>query len=187
MRHNCTAPSLSAITALSSPINCSHHGRSACAIASFAFLSAPHGLRRAPSSSSTVTRMTSAVRRRRLDRPQCRRSDGPRRTRWCTCAPMRASMVAAAVEGAQAADLPTGRIDPPPPPRFDPLLSIDPRQLEKINAGAPGSSRETAQATVVHPAQRRRVDLSRFAPYPLPSSDVRVESMAPPPSPTVMP
>jgi hypothetical protein len=38
----------------------------------------------------------------------------------------RASMAAAATEGAQVADLPTGRIDLTPPPRFDPLMSIDP-------------------------------------------------------------
>jgi hypothetical protein len=81
-------------------------------------------------------------------------------------------MAAAAAEGGQVADLPMGRFDPPPPLRFDPLLPIDPRRLTEINAGAPDGSRETAQATVVHPAQRRRVELSRFAPYPLPSSGV---------------
>jgi hypothetical protein len=91
-------------------------------------------------------------------------------------APMRASTVAAAAEGAQAADLPTGRFNPPPPLIFDPLLPIDPRRLAEINAGGPGGSMETAQAMVVHPTQRRRVELSRFALYPLPSSEGRIRT-----------
>jgi hypothetical protein len=78
-------------------------------------------------------------------------------------APTRASTAAAAAEGDRAVDLPMGRFEPPPPPlRFDPLLPIDPCRLVEINAGAPGGSRETA--TVVDSSQRRRVELSRFAP-----------------------
>jgi hypothetical protein len=102
-------------------------------------------------------------------------------------APTRALTAAATAEGDRAADLPTGRFEPPSPPlRFDPLLPIDPRRLVEINTGAPGDSRETA--TVVHPSQKRRVELSCFAPYPLPSSGVRIEPMAPPPpSPAVAP
>jgi hypothetical protein len=111
-----------------------------------------------------------------LDRLQSRRSDDPRRTvRDEARAPTRASMATASAEGAQVADPPTGRIDLPPPPRFDPILSIDPCRLAEINARAPGGSRDTAQATVVHPAQRRRVELSRFTPYPLPSGGVLIE------------
>jgi hypothetical protein len=71
-------------------------------------------------------------------------------------------------EGDQAADLSTGRFDPPPPPRFDPLPAIDPCRLVEIYCGAPDISRETAELPVVHPSQRRRVDLSRFALYLLP-------------------
>jgi hypothetical protein len=36
-------------------------------------------------------------------------------------------------------------------------------------------------ATVVHPSQRRRVELSLFSLYPLPSSRVRIKPMVPPP------
>jgi hypothetical protein len=100
-------------------------------------------------------------------------------------APTRASTAAAAAEGGPAADLLTGRFEPPLPLRFDPLLPIGPRRLAEINAGAPGGSRETA--TVVHPSQRRRVELSRFTPYPQPSSGVRIEPMAPPLLPAIAP
>jgi hypothetical protein len=100
----------------------------------------------------------------------------------CARAPTKASTAAA--DGDRAADLSMGRFEPPPL-RFDPLLPIDPRRLAEINAGAPGGSRETM--TVVHSSQRRRVELSRFAPYPLPSSGVRIEPMAPLPLPAVAP
>jgi hypothetical protein len=78
------------------------------------------------------------------------------------------------------ADLPMDRFQQPPP-RFDPLLGINPRRLAEINAGGPRGSGET----VVHPAQRRRVELSCFALYPLPSNGVRIELMEPSP-PSVM-
>jgi hypothetical protein len=70
-------------------------------------------------------------------------------------------------EGDQAADLSTGRFNPPPP-GFDPLPAIDPHRLVEIYCGAPDISREMAEPPVVHPSQRRRVDLSRFALYLLP-------------------
>jgi hypothetical protein len=100
------------------------------------------GLRRGPSSSSNATRKTWAGRRCRLDHPQSRHLDGRRRTRRCARAPTIASTAAAAAAGGQAADLSTGRFEPPQL-RFDPLLPIDPRRLVEINAGALGGSRET--------------------------------------------
>jgi hypothetical protein len=164
---------------LSRPINRSHPWTHCLRLRLLHLPLRSRGLRRGPSSSSTATRKTWAGRRCRLDRPQSWRSDGRRRTRRCACAPMRASTAAAAAEGDRGADLPTGRFEPPPPPpRFDPLLPIDPRRQAEINAGAPGGSRETAM--VVHPSQRRRVEPSRFAPYPLPSSGVRIKPMTPP-------
>jgi hypothetical protein len=170
---------------LSRPINRSHHGCIACAFAfaSFAFLSGPAAFREDPHHH-----------RLRPERPgQGAAADWTARragaqtavaVRDDARAPTRASTAAAAAEGDRAADVPTGRFAPPPPLRFDPLLSIAPRRLAEINAGAPGGSRETR--TVVHPSQRRRVELSRFAPYLLSSSGVRIEPMAPPPLPSCL-
>jgi hypothetical protein len=172
---------------LSRPINRSHPWTHRLCLHLLRLPLRSRGLRRGPSSSSTATRKTWAGWRRRLDCPQSQCSDDRRRMRRCAGAPTRASMAAAAADEDRVADLPTGRFEPPPL-RFDPLLPIDPRRLAEINAGAPGGSRETA--TVVHSSQRRRVELSRFAPYPLPSSGVRIEPMAPPPpavAPTLAP
>jgi hypothetical protein len=186
-RHNCTVPSLSTVTA---PLT-SHQPLSP--MDASPALSPP-----SPPSPSSPVRRTPA---RTLIVIDCDPEDleraaapiGPpaepalrRPSPYATMrarAPTRASPVAAAAEGGQAVDLLTGRFEPPLPLRFDPLLPIDPRQLPEINAGAPGGNRETVQATVVHPSQRRRVELSRFVPYPLPSSGVQ---MAPSP-PTVTP
>jgi hypothetical protein len=181
-RHNCTAPSLSAVTA---PLT-SHQPLSpmdASPVPSPPSPSSPVG--RTPARTLIVIDCDPEDLGRAAApigppaEPALRRPSPYAMKR--ACAPTRASTAAAAAAGGQAADLPTGRFEPPPL-RFDPLLPIDPRRLAEINAGAPGGSRETAQATVVHPSQRRRVELSRFAPYPLPSSGVRIEQMPPPPT-----
>jgi hypothetical protein len=82
--HNCTAPSLSAVTApLTSHQPLSPWTHCLC-LRLLRFLCLPlwwGGLWRGPASSSTATRKTSAGRRSRLDRPQSRCSDGRRRTR----------------------------------------------------------------------------------------------------------
>jgi hypothetical protein len=185
-QHNCTAPVLMQSPLLSCPINHSHPWTHRLRLRLLCLPLRSGILWRGPSSSSTATQMTSAGRRRRLDRPQSRRSNNRRRTQRCACASTRASTTAVAAEEGQSVGLPTGRFDLLPPLRFDPLLPIDPRRLAEINAGAPGGSRQTAQAMVVHPAEGRQLELSRFAPYPLPSSGVQIEPMAPPP-PTVAP
>jgi hypothetical protein len=127
---------------LSRPINRSHHGRYACAIVSFGFLYGPWAV---PADSGEHRR------HHRLRRGRPRQGGGAdwigRRAGAQTALAVRddartltrASTVAADAEGVQAADLPTGRIDASPPPRFDPLLSIYPRQMAEINAGAPAA------------------------------------------------
>jgi hypothetical protein len=186
-RHNCTVPSLSAVT----PPLPSHQPLSPMEASHAPSPPLPSSLvRRTPARTLIVIEcdpedLGRAATPIGLPAELMLRRPSPYATMRAR-APARASTATAAVAGGQAADLPTGRFEPPLPLRFDPLLPNDPHRLAEINAGAPGGSREMAQATVVHPSQRTRVELSCFAPYPLPSSGVRIEPMAAAP-PTVAP
>jgi hypothetical protein len=128
-RHNCTVPSLSAVTA---PLT-SHQP-----LSPMDALPAPSP----PSPSSpiqrTPARMLIIIDHDSEDLGRVAALIGPpaepalrRPSPYAVMrarVPTRASTAAAAIEGGPVVDLPTGRFEPPPPPlRFGPLLPIDPR------------------------------------------------------------